>query len=311
VSGAVITPEGTLYDPELAVTTTIYGRTMTVDPGSQQRIVDVAGKVDLTTGNLPIDVIFSACYSGEAVDDGIAAYDYNTNQISFVSNGAFGGAVFTADMTKKNILPPSSYYLNPVDYLGYDGVTQRKVIAGENTPGKNFIFFEKANYGEITVVPMPSGLPVSANDAYDGKSGNYYTVRGDSFLTWNVVANTTSTFTLSCLPANSFLSGSILVNPLNKNIIYGLVDMGDDYSLMSINLSGKSCTVVGALPNLPPVPRIIIASQIGNMTGNIAFSVTSDVYNAVIIYDQTLKLVSQVKTEFVLEDIFLQETNSF
>jgi len=189
-------------------------------------------------------------------------------------------------------------------------VTQRRVVAGVNTPGKNFIFFEKPNYGDITVVPIPNGLPVTVNDAYDGKTGNYYSVRGEVLIIWNVPANTTSNFLLSCIPPNSFLSGEIFVNSLNPNILFGLLDMGDDYSLMSINISGKTCTVVGTLPSLPPVPRIIIASQIGSITGNIAFSVVSDEYNAIIIYDQTLKVVSQVHTEFVLEDIFLQEANT-
>jgi len=307
---AKITPEGTLYIPDLAVTTTIYGRTMTLDPGSEQRIIDVAGKVDLTTGMLPISVIFSSAYGAEAIDDGIAAYDYNTNQISFVSNGAFGGALFTADMTKNTILPPSSFYLLPVDYLGYDGVSQRRIIAGENTPGRSFIIFEKPNYGDVTVTPIPLNFPVTANDAYDGKSGNYYVVGTGTLLIWNVAQNVTSSFMLSCIPANTFISGSIYVNPLDTNIIYGLLDGGDTYSLMSINLMQKNCTVVGQLPSLPPMPRIIIAMQIGHISGNIAISVTSDVYNAIIIYDQTLKVVTQVKTEFVLEDIFLSETST-
>jgi len=308
--GAIITSEGNLYYPDLAVTTAVYGRTMTVDPGSHQRIIAVAGKVDLTTGNLPIDVIFSSCYSGEATDDGICTYDYNLNLISFVSNAAFNGAVFTADMTGKTILPPSSFYLNPVIYLGYDATTQRRIIAGVNTPGNNFILFEKPNYGEVEIFQVPSALPVTVNDAYDGKSGNYYTVRGNSLLIWNIPANTTSTFTLSCFPPNSFLAGEIFVSPLNANTIVGLLDLGDDYSMITINLSAKTCTVVGTLPSLPPVPRIIISTEIGQISGNLAISVTSNEYNAIMVYDQTAKLVSQIKNEFVLEDIFFSETNT-
>jgi len=307
---AFITEEGTFYNPITAVTTTVYGRTMTVDPGSHQRIIDVAGKLNLSTGVLPRSVIFSACYSGAATSDGIADYDWNTNQISFVSNGAFNGAVFTADMTNNVILPPSSFYLNPVVFLGYDGVSQRRVIAGVNTPGKNFIFFEKPNFGDVQLYAIPSTLPVTGNDAYDGKTGNYYTVTGASLVTWNVVANTTSSFTLTCIPPNSFLSGAILVNPLDPTILFGVLDTGDDYNLTSINLSAKTCMVVGAFPMLPPVPRIIIGTEIAPLSGNIAISVTSDDYNAVIIYDQTLKLVAQVHTEDVVEDIFIAEANT-
>jgi len=310
-SHIVITEDGKLYDSELAVTTTIYGRTMTIDPGSHQRIIDVAGKVDLKTGNLPIDVIFSACFEGEAVDDGIATYDYNTNQISFVSNGAFNGVVFTADMTKNTIMPPTSFYLNPVVFLGYDGVTQRRVITGVNTPGKNFIFFEKPNFGDVELYAIPSTLPVTSNDAYDGKSGNYYTVQGASLIAWNVLPNTTTSFTLACIPPNSYISGALLVNPINTNIIYAILDTGDNYNLTSIDLTAKSCKIVGGLDFLPPVPRIIIASEIGNLSGNIAVSVASDEYNAVIIFDPvTLKVAVQVKSEDVFEDIFLQETNT-
>jgi len=305
-----ITPDGNLYSPDLAVTTTIYGRTMTVDPGSHQRIIDVAGKVDLTSGKMPYSVIFSSAYEAEAVDDGIATYDYNTNQISFVSNGAFGGAIFTADMTKNTILPPSSFYLTPVDYLGYDGVTQSRVIAGENQPGKSFILFEKPNFGEVTGSQIPTNFPITVNDAYDGKSGNYYSVGRASLLSWNIPKNVTTSFTLSCIPPNSFLTGSIFVSPLDGNIILGILDGGDSYSLVTINLMGKNCTVVGVLPSLPPAPRIIIATQVGHLSGYIAISVTSDAYNAVIIYDQTLKVVSQIKTADVLEDIFFSETNT-
>jgi len=246
----------------------------------------------------------------EATDDGIAAYDYAQNQITYVSNGAFGGAVFTADMTKNVVLPPTSYYLLPVAYLGYDGVTGRKIIGGENTPGKNFLIFDKPNYGDVDIVYVPSTVPLTSNDAYDGKTGNYYVADMGSLITWNVVQNTTATFKIDCIPANSFLSGAIFVNPLDSNIIYGILDDGDNYSLMSINVSGKNCTVVGALPGLPPSPRIIIATETGNLSGYIAVSVAADAYNAVIFYDGNAKLISQVKTMDVLEDIFVQETSS-
>jgi len=309
-TSAYVTPEGTLYDPSLAVTTTVYGRTMTIDPNSHQRIIDVAGKVDLTTGVMPISVVFSSAYGAEATDDGIAAFDFNTNQVSFVSNGIFGGAVFTADMKAETILPPSSFYLDPVDYLGYDGVTQRRIIAGQNTPGSNFIIFEKPNYGDITVVPIPNNFPLTANDAYDGKTGNYYVTRGASILIWNIEQNTTTSFTLACIPPNTFLTGSIFVNPLDSNIIFGVLDAGDNYTLITINLSGKNCMVVGDLPMLPPTPRIIIATEVGHISGNLAISVTSDDYSAIIIYDQTLKLVTQVKTAYVIEDIFISEMSS-
>jgi len=129
-------------------------------------------------------------------------------------------------------------------------------------------------------------------------------------MSWNVVMNTTSSFTLACIPPNSFITGEIFVNPLDTNILFGILDQGDDYSLVSMNLQGKNCTVVGVIPGLPPNPKIIIAAQIGSITGNIAISVTSDQYNAVVIYDQKLKLVSQVKTNAVIEDLFVQETNN-
>jgi len=68
--------------------------------------------------------------------------------------------------------------------------------------------------------------------------------------------------------------------------------------------------VVGPLGSLPPEPHIIVATEVGYLSGYLAISVTSDIYNAVIIYDQTLKVITQVKTNDLLEDIFIQEMSS-
>jgi len=305
------TPDGSIYSADLAVTTTVYGRTMTVDSGSQQRIVDIAGKANLQSGALQNIVTLSSVYQAEATDDGIACFDYKTNQVSYVSNGAFGGAIFTADMNTQSVLPPESFYLLPVAYLGYDGTTGQRVISGENTPGKNFLVLEKPNYGLVTLYEVPTNLPLTADDCYDGKTNNYYVIYGSSLMTWNVVQNVTSSFTLACMPADTYTTGSIFLNPLDPNSLLAVIlGANEVYSLLNINLSGKNCTVVGAFPSLPPNPRIVVATEIGYMSGYVALSVTSDVYNAVILYDQTLKVVTQVHTSFLLEDIFIQETSA-
>jgi hypothetical protein len=114
---AKYTPDGSIYSSDLAVATTVYGRTMTVDSGSQQRIIDVVGKANLQTGVLENTVTLSSVYQAEATDDGIASYDYKTNQVSYVSNGAFGGAIFSADMNAGTVLPPESFYLLPVAFF--------------------------------------------------------------------------------------------------------------------------------------------------------------------------------------------------
>jgi hypothetical protein len=305
------TPDGSIYNQDLAITTTVYGRTMTVDPGSQQRIIDIAGKANLQTGALQNTVTLSSVFQAEATDDGIAAFDYKTSQVSYVSNGAFGGAVFTADMNTLTALPPESFYLLPVAYLGYDGTTGSRVISGENTPGKNFLILEKPNFGLVTLYPVPTNLPLTADDCYDGKTNNYYVIYGSSLMTWNVVQNVTSSFTLGCMPPDSYTTGSIFLNPLDSNSLLSVIlGANEVYSLVNINLSGKNCTVVGPFGSLPPTPRIVVATEIGYMSGYIAISVTSDVYNAVILYDQTLKVVTQVHTPDLLEDIFIQETST-
>jgi len=305
------TPDGSFYNSDLAIATTVYGRTMTVDPGSQQRIIDLVGKVNLQSGALQNTVILSSVYEAEATDDGIAGYDYKTNQVSYVSNGAFGGAIFTADMNALTVLPPESFYLLPVAYLGYDGVSGSRVISGENTPGKNFLVLEKPNYGFVTLYAVPPNLPLTANDAYDGKTNNYYVIYGSTLMTWNVVQNVTTSFTLGCMPPDSYTTGSVFINPLDANSLLAVIlGANEIYSLVNVNLSGKNCTVVGPLGSLPPNPRIIVATEVGYMSGYIAISVTSDVYNAIIIYDQTLKVITQVHTPFLLEDIFIQETSA-
>jgi hypothetical protein len=213
-------------------------------------------------------------------------------------------------------MPALSFLQNPFIYslwlfLGYDGTTGSRVISGENTPGKNFLVLEKPNFGLVTLYEVPTNLPLTADDGFDGKTNNYYVIYGSSLMTWNVVQNVTSSFTLACMPANSYTTGSIFLNPLDSNsLLVVILGANEVYSLLNINLSGKNCTVVGAFPSLPPNPRIVVATEIGYMTGYIALSVTSDVYNAVIIYDQTLKVITQVKTNDLLEDIFIQETTA-
>jgi len=209
------------------------------------------------------------------------------------------------------VLPPESFYLLPVAYLGYDGSTGQRVISGENTPGKNFLVLEKPNYGLVTIYAVPPNLPLTADDLYDGKTNNYYVIYGSSLMTWNVLKNVTTSFTLACMPVDSYPTGSIFLNPLDPNSLLTVIAGPNEvYSLLNINLSVKNCTVVGAFPSLPLSPRIVVATEVGYITGYIALSVTSDVYNAVIIYDQTLKVITQVHTSFLLEDIFIQETST-
>jgi len=235
-----------------------------------------------------------------------------TIKFFFSSDGAFGGTVFYADMTKMVPLPPMSYYLLPVVYLGFDSVSGSRLIAGLNV-NKNFLIMEKPNWGTISYHQFPEGVSLSANDAYDGTVMNYYNVAchsvGSCKLTvWNIQQNNVTTFPLSCLSSNGYLLGSLQVNPLNTNLVLGIqMTTTDSWNGVVINIRSKSCTLSAPLGGLPPKPVILVASAIGPKSGNFYVSVASDAYNAINSYDNNFKYLNQVRTSNLFEDIFVQE----
>jgi hypothetical protein len=81
--------------------------------------------------------------------DGLSGYDSQNNQAYFVSDGAFGGTVFYAQVSNFTALPASAYYLLPVALLGFDPVSGSRLIAGKNI-NKNFFIMEKPNWGAIS-----------------------------------------------------------------------------------------------------------------------------------------------------------------
>jgi len=172
---------------------------------------------------------------------------------------------------------------------------------------------ERANYGPITYFLMPKGIVPSAQDTYDGKSQTYYNAAcvgagKCSLAMWNMRYNNVSaSFPLSCMPATGFLSGQMWVDPMNTAMIRGLhMDSGDNYGIITINVQAKSCTIT-PLTALPPHPRIVISVQSGYKSGSVFVSVTSDVYNAIVVYDNKLNFFRSVKTQFLFEDIFVRE----
>jgi len=296
-----VTPSG--------VSITLHGRTALADPGSHQRIIDVVGP--LASGVLTNYVILSSEIEAEIMSDGISSYDYMTNQAYFSSDGAYGGTVFYADLTKLAAIPPAAYYLSPVVYLGYDPVSGSRLIAGINTPAKNFLVMDKPNWGKVTLFQIPSALVPTASDAFDGTNMNYYSIsctgtgKCNQYI-WNLGANNVTSFPLSCLASTDFPTGNIFVNG-TSGTVYALVDsVGDAYMVMTVNVKAKTCTLT-PLTNLPPKPVIIIAVQRGYKSGYLYLSVTSDVYNSINIYDENLKPVSEIKTQNLYEDIFVQE----
>jgi hypothetical protein len=311
VSAIHIKPDGSLIT-ETGIAMTVFGRTAIADPGTYQRIVEAVGQIDLSSGKLGQTVILSGVVQGEIISDGISGYDPNTNQIFFASDGAFGGTVFFADMTSITRLPPMSYYLSPVVFLGYDPVTKSRLISGVNTPGHNFLIMEQANWGEVSYFEAPSTVLPSANDAFDGAKRNYYNVYcrgfGSCQLTiWALQPNTTSSFPLSCV--TGVISGPIFVNPLDTNTLIAIqFSAQDDYNVVSIDLQAKSCTLSRVLPGLPSKPRIIVALEVASISGYLVVSITSNQYNAILVYDTRFNLVSTVKTQELFEDIFVRES---
>jgi len=222
---------------------------------------------------------------------------------------------FFANMSNLAYIPPTCYYLNPVIYLGFDPVSGSRLIAGVNTPQKNFLIMEVANWGAVKYFEIPASLQVTVADTYDGASSNYYNIICSrvgqcSLNTWNLIFNNVSSFPLSCIDPSGFITGKIFLNPLamNRNILLGLqFSQGDNYKVVTINLATKSCVLSGFLSGLPPRPVIIVASKIGPKSGNLYMSLTSDVYNAINIYDSNVKFLSQVQTQFLFEDLFVHE----
>jgi len=301
-----------VFRTENAIVTTVLGRTSLGDPGTHERIIDVVGVVSMTTGNLGRTVILSSVASGEAVADGIAGYDYQNNQVYFSSDGAFGGTVFYVEVSNLTALPPTSYYLLPVAYLGFDPVSGSRLITGTNTPTKRFFIMERANWGSMNFFEIPAGVPMSSGVAYNGKAMTYYTTMCDkigscTLYTWGIATKQVTSFPLPCVASNGFLSGEIFVNPTNPNLLIALhLTVAQDYSGVTINLSGKSCTLT-PLTSIPNKPAIIVATEIGYKSGYLFASVTSNGGNAVMVFDQSFKVVHVTHTTNLYEDIFVQE----
>jgi len=290
----------------------IVGHTATIDPGSQQRIIDVVGWVSQNTGELIKPVIVSSVIEGEVTADGIASYDWKTQQAYFASDGAFGGTVFFAEMSNSTVIPPQSYYLSPVVWLGYDPVSGARLIAGKNTPSKNFLIMDKPNWGQVTLFQLPSTLTLSPSDVFNGKTMDYHTVGCTqlgtcTFSTWNLKSNSvTLTFPLSCLPSNGYIVGRLWITA--QGSVQALVFAGT-YSVYSIDPSAKSCKqFVSVLPGLPQPPLIIISQDYGYLTGNFYISVTANGFAGINVYDSQFKLQKQIMTQALYEDIFVQES---
>jgi len=293
------------------VTTTVLGHTMLGDPGSKQRIIDVVGPVSMTTGQLGTYVILTSVVSGEGMADGIAAFDYVNQQVYFSSDGAFGGTVFYVDVTTNTVLPAAAYYLLPLVYLGFDSVSGSRIIAGENTPGKNFLIMDQANWGNVAFFPMPSNVSVSANDAFEGHSQTYTTNMctslGNCAVTqWSLKTGSVTSFPLSCMSSNGYLSGKMFAN--SSNTIIGLQGTPTSaYSAVVIDVMSKSCKVI-PLRNLPPAPAIVVSAQYGHKSGSLFLSVASNQYNSIIVYDKYFNFVKTIKTgQYLYEDLFVSE----
>jgi len=277
------------------------------DPGTAERIIDVAGPIS-PSGTLISYVILDSVAQGELTYDGIAAFDYDHNEVFFASDGAFGGTVFYGNMTDMTANPPASYYLSPVGCLHYDSISGSRVITGVNTPTKNFLVMEQPFWGSIQYFLMPTGVTPGAFDGYDGTSKTYYNSRGSSLVLWSLQYNNVTSFALPCLPAGSYISDTIHVSPSDPNTLVALVsDRNDEYKAVAINVKAKSCVLSAKLPGLPPKPVIVVATEIGPKSGYLYLSVTSDVDNLIAVYDTQFSLVNSFKTGFLFEDIFVAE----
>lgn len=210
-------------------------------------------------------------------------------------------------MTDLTTNPPSSYYLNPVGFLGYDPVSGSRLISGVNTPTKSFFVTEQAHWGNIQYFQMPNGVMPGGFDGYDGRNKNYYNPRGTSLTIWNIQYNNVSSFALSCIPSGGFISGGIHISPSDPNTLFALVsDRTQTYKVATINVQGKSCAISSALTGMPPRP-IVVASEIGPKTGYLYLSSTSNSGNDIVVFDTKFNLVSLVKVAYVFEDIFVAE----
>jgi hypothetical protein len=58
---------------------------------------------------------------------------------------------------------------------------------------------------------------------------------------------------------------------------------------------------------MPPKPRIVVASAIGQKTSNLYLSITGNNFMAINVYDSNLKLLQQTRTSQLFEDIFVVE----
>jgi len=294
------------------VTMTIYGRTARGDPGTVQRIVNVVGQI-MPTGLFGPTVILSGVIQGEGIADGIAAFDNVTKQVFFCSDGAFGGTVFFADAKNLMSLPPMSYYLLPVGFLGYDPVSGSRLIGGTNTATKKFLMMEKPNWGTLNLYQYPPALKVTANDAFDGRKQVYYNAFCNDFgkctmNVWPILTSTVTSFPLSCISANGVLTGLMMVSPNHTDTIIGVqYDAQDNYRGVTINVTAKTCMLSAVLPGLPPTPRIVVSVQIGPKSGYLVASIACNGYNMLMTWDTRFNLVSQVRMNELAEDIFVDE----
>lgn len=298
----------------VATSFTLFGKTAVADPGSHQRIIDVVGAINPVSGALNGVATMSAVIQGEVIADGISAYDFNSNEVYYASDGAFGGTVFYANLNNLTSIPPQAYYLLPVVFLGYDPVSGSRLIAGVNTPTKSFLIMDKPNWGMMTLFLFPAELIPSANDVFDGKTMNYYSAvcaqAGKCVLyTWNIETNKVTSFSLACIPPAGFLTAELSINPATRQIQGLGLTTANDYYVVSIDVHSQSCKVSGSLTNLPPKPVIIVATEVGYLSGNLYISLSSNAYNAINVYDSQLKFIKQIKTgQYLYEDIFVRES---
>jgi len=312
--------DGSLYFPDTGITMTVYGHAMIIAPDESNFIIDVVGKVDLSTGSLGNHIILNAVYSQDGTRIGISGFDYITNQIYFSNdNAAFGSSVFSADMNRMIALPPETYYLDNIAYLGYDPVTGSRVIGGQmDYPFyQNYLILEQPNFGDVKFYAMQSDLYFKeGNEVFDGHTNNFYIFdKVNGLVIWNAVLNQTSYMNLACVPGGHYAVGTLYVSPSDPSIIFGLIrsDLVKPtvFSLIRIDVSSKNCTIVGALPNLDTEIDMINSVQYGHLSGNIVVSVYDAGGNSINVYDQSLNQIAQVYTNLELFHIFVQEEETF
>jgi len=170
---------------------------------------------------------------------------------------------------------------------------------------------EKPNWGHVSYFQAPPAVQPSSNDAFDGTKQTYYNVYCRGFgscqvTVWNLLTNTTTSYPLACV--TGILMGPIFVNPADTTALVGIqYSKTDDYNAVMIDLTAQKCTLSRVLPGLPAKPRIILAQEIGYSSGYMVISITSNEYNAIMVYDTRFNLVSSVKTAELFEDIFVRE----